>query len=216
MAHLIRFCYYLFKFIQNLLRHNKNLLVLFLIVLFLQLTFLIFQTLMSIFKNEIIIDDDSNVKTSNYLMEYLKLQNKWQLLKRKHDYENSYNKKIIQVKAKHRRKIEYVILEYTKVMGREKFCQYYDDKEATNPEEKLYLKECPFTNCKYTCDKTTLNSADGVLFHESDLKLEVFNNPKYFEKLKQRSADRKNQIYILYNDEANPVPGLLDEFKFNW
>ena len=136
-------------------------------------------------------------------MEYLKLQNKWQLLKRAHDYENSDNKIILQVKAKNVRKIEYVILEYTKVMGQKKFCQHYDDKESSNPEEVLYLKECPFTNCRFTCDKKKLNSANGVLFHESDLRKEVLNNPNYYEKLIQGSTNRANQIYILYNDEVN-------------
>jgi hypothetical protein len=142
------------------------------------------------------IYDDTQVDTSSYLQDYELLVKKWQPVKEKLDRETSSIKiKISSGRVLFDKKHDYLILEQTKIGEREKFCH--------QNAQTLFLNECPFKNCKFTCDKSKLNQADALLFHESDLKLDLIENPSYYEDLSVKAKkNRLEQLWILYNDEV--------------
>ncbi|UJR28243.1 hypothetical protein I4U23_009493 [Adineta vaga] len=55
----------------------------------------------------------------------------------------------------------HLILEYTNVFDKPRFCSH------TN--EQIFGKTCPYTNCKYTCNRTYENQAQVLLMHKQDL-----------------------------------------------
>jgi hypothetical protein len=167
---------------------------------------------------ERIVEDISFEVSQNYLADYIKSQNSWKKLKDEYDLKNSYNKKVFLNTRSNEsiKKKEYLIVEYTKIMDETKYCQYFDRLNSELALENTYVNECPYKNCKFTCDKSFMNNADVLLFHESDLKKDVTINKNYYQDLISKTDDRPNQIWLLWNDEANPVNANLDVFKFNW
>ncbi|RMZ93886.1 hypothetical protein BpHYR1_009699, partial [Brachionus plicatilis] len=95
-----------------------------------------------------------------------------------------------------------MILEYTKIFGNTKYCQKFE-KNIEEAKKELYLSECPYRNCIFTCDKSHVNNAQVLLFHQSDLHSEL----KYFFGFDSgptvKESKRKKQIWILWNDEPN-------------
>jgi hypothetical protein len=167
---------------------------------------------------EIIIELEPAHVSSNYLADYERSRNAWQNMKTAYDSLNADKKKVLadQRAKKSLAKKNYVILEYTKIMEETKYCHFFEKLDIRQAIEHTYIPECPYKNCMFTCDKKHLNRADVVLFHESDLKKDVVKEPNYHEKLMASVRDRSNQIWLLWNDEANPVNSNLDKFKFNW
>jgi hypothetical protein len=120
----------------------------------------------------------------------------------------------------------YMILEYTKVFGREKYCnlklnnetqsRFQDDdnfKRLFQPSSQSpyhHLDGCKFKNCFFSCNRNLIHEADAVLFHEADLYKDFSILPTA---LRRRTYD---QIWTLFNDEANFIEEKYDDLKFNW
>ena len=157
-------------------------------------------------------------------------------------YDEAEEIKIIKKNNKRKRDLNkrfYLILEYTKVFNLEKFCNqkiknatfsnhllYKSLFEASQKGEKSFdlLDDCVFKNCFFTCDKSLGRNADVVMFHETDLKNELVNkyqsnaqrikeNLRHITPLDERTSSK---IWLLWNDEANGVENLFDNFQFNW
>ncbi|CAF4361314.1 unnamed protein product, partial [Adineta steineri] len=80
------------------------------------------------------------------------------------DDANAANKKhkIILPLIKHENRLNsHLIVEYTNVFNKPRFCS------STN--EQIFGKTCPYTNCKYTCDRSQENTAQVLLMHKYDL-----------------------------------------------
>ena len=61
-----------------------------------------------------------------------------------------------------------------------------------------------------------MNTADALLFHESDLKQLINKKEKKILEFLYHRVDNLDQIWILWNDEANKVPVSLNSIGFNW
>ncbi|CAF1057626.1 unnamed protein product [Adineta ricciae] len=92
----------------------------------------------------------------------------------------------------------HLVLEYTNVFSRPKFCSHKD--------EDIFGRMCPYTNCKYTCNQTYEKDAQVLLMHKRDLDY------KKLDKLKRNP----NQIWLLWHDEPNERSPELNKYKFNW
>ena len=166
--------------------------------------------------------DDTSVDTSSYLLDYARLVERWRPVKRKLDEENAQVKVISDAAYSSRElnKTEYLVLEYTRVIGVEKFCQHfkneknYNNKNNEYAKEQLYVKECPFTNCRFSCDiAADMDRADALLFHEGDLKQDLEKNKNYLSELRAKVTNRAKQIWLLYNDEVNKRKKLINALR---
>ncbi|RNA21013.1 glyco 3-alpha-L-fucosyltransferase A-like isoform X1 [Brachionus plicatilis] len=121
---------------------------------------------------------------------------------------------------------KYLILEYTNVFFKPKFC----DKK---PEEifNSEFETCEYTNCDYTCDKIDhLSKADALIFHQRDLEAEFERSKKKFENwfkttkqfpfktIEQKLQNNPDQVWILWNDEATSIDQNFNSISpfFNW
>ncbi|CAF1103080.1 unnamed protein product [Adineta steineri] len=95
------------------------------------------------------------------------------------------------------KKLNYTILEYTTVFDRPKFCG--------KTQDFIFGKQCPYKNCRYTCNRKWSNIADVLLMHRSDIK---------FDQLpKERNS---NQIWLFWHDEPGGVSKQAISYQFNW
>lgn len=191
---------------------NKKLLFLMLLFFFIQ--FLInFAQFIIVQLNQINLDsnpslnDDSNVKSFNYLNDYRQVQSKFAEYKKVYDTEMSSLKTIIPNArdTKRSKRKNFVILEYTKVMDETKYCPYFSTNSKSDniyAKNQVFIKECPYKNCIFTCNKTELNKVDVVLFHESDLKKDIRKEKNYLKNLNSKASKRSEQIWVLWNDEV--------------
>lgn len=125
-------------------------------------------------------------------------------------------------------KKKHLIVEYTNVFFKPKFCDK-TSAEVFNSE----LEQCEYQNCEYTCDKSasTLSKASALLFHLRDLEAELefghqFNWEKWLDATKQlpfkttsaKLASNPNAVWILWNDEATRVNEKFNKLSklFNW
>lgn len=121
---------------------------------------------------------------------------------------------------------KYLILEYTNVFFKPKFCNRKSE-DIFNSE----LEVCEYSNCEYTCDKQTyLSQADALLFHQRDLEVEFEKSNKNFEDwfnvtsqfpfktIEQKLKNNPDQIWILWNDEATSIDNNFNKIShfFNW
>lgn len=143
----------------------------------------------------------TKIPTDTYLNDYKNSQAKWAKVKQKptpfkHQTGNSRRPMVSNTED------EYTILEYTKIGGSSRFCEYFEGPEAndTIAREKVYLEQCPYKNCRFTCDKSKAKAAHVLLFHETDLYREM--SPNYLAKLQLSITDRAAQIWLLWNDEV--------------
>jgi hypothetical protein len=157
------------------------------------------------------IQNDLNVNTSDYLFrfkDYTKIKNEQ---KREYDLKNSDIKAVFRnARTNGLNKSNYTIYEYTKFFDSTKNCQHGKNLN------KVYLKQCPFQNCRFSCDKNELKYADSVLFHESDMKKEFKLDPNYIKTITEMHISNPEQIYVLWNDETNKVLESFDSINFNW
>ena len=140
--------------------------------------------------------DDSRVDTSRYVDEYIERVNAIA------DLVDQRNQDKFQYKTirKNRRqsslhKQEYLILTYTLVMGRLKYCQGVRSNDS-------FLEQCPYKNCVFSCDREDEKRADALLFHEYDLKRVETEASYYIKNLRGITA---GQIWILWNDEVSGI-----------
>lgn len=160
--------------------------------------------------NLIYLDDDSSVNTSNYLLELKRIESKSSRIRDL--YNNHLAKEFKQIDPYQRNlnqinKTSYLILEYTKVFFETRYCE---------SDESIYLNQCPYKNCKFTCDKSKISKSDAMLFHEWDLELISIEERIYLKKTLTYSSFRKDQIWIIWNDEPLKVSNKLDYYYFNW
>ncbi|CAF0958584.1 unnamed protein product [Rotaria sordida] len=92
----------------------------------------------------------------------------------------------------------YLILEFTHVFGKPRFCSH--------SKEDIFGNTCPYTNCEYTCNQKHEQDADVLLMHKRDL------DSKKLETLKRNSE----QIWLLWHDEPNEDSPNINKYKFNW
>ena len=156
------------------------------------------------------LKNDHDLDTSFYNEEYNKYSQIKANYKYKKDNSNSFIKIVLNNTRRRQdvRKNTYSIMEYTKVFEKNKFCGHQSNE--------LYVNECKYKNCYFTCEKNETSSADALLFHESDLKMIIKNNGKKILDLVNQRENKSDQIWILWNDEANKVPALINTIIFNW
>ena len=163
---------------------------------------------------------DYDVDTSDYLERY----RDHSLVKTLHNiiFEAKYaaDKRVINDDQRLRTgqlgKPSYLVVEYTTVFDRQKFCPFFTDQSSLDDANGFYIRECPHKNCRFTCDKSEIQRADALLFHESDVNNEQRKDKTYISKISELRRKISDKIFILWNDEANRVSSKLDEIKFNW
>lgn len=162
------------------------------------------------------IENDAEIDTSNYLEGYNQFLQQRSRFK-SNTYQANYHLKRELNNSPHRsgqiNKSSYLIHEYTPFMGTSKYCHLYDNN---NKPADLILKQCPYTNCQFTCDANRIDEADMLLFHEADAKNLIASDPKYVERVLKVRSEHPRAIFTLWNDEANYVTERLDPIKFNW
>ena len=105
--------------------------------------------------------DDSDVDTTSYIEMHIK----YSMLK-SHGQPSSRIKRVIE----HGRPVSqldqasYLILQSTPIFGEDKLCQKYAQLNTN-----MYVDECPYKNCAFTCDKAEFVNAHAILYHEWDL-----------------------------------------------
>jgi hypothetical protein len=144
-------------------------------------------------------------------------------------YKNKY-KTVIQAESaiNNLNKNDILIVEYTKVFRRPRFCSFSNDQIFNSKLEK-----CKYQNCKYTCDKSkkTVKLADALIFHQRDLESEIDQNfnsnlDKWlqnttqfpFNNTQDKLKNKPDQVWILWNDEATRISKNFDKLSsfFNW
>ncbi len=154
--------------------------------------------------------NDFNVNTSDYLSrfnDYRKVKLKQKNYSDTIQFSNT--KTVINNARLDLRKPSYTIFEYTKFFGQTKYCQI-------NQTENIFLNECPYKNCRFSCEPKDLTAADAILFHESDMKNDMKSDVNYIERISKMHLKNPDQIFILWNDEANEISDKIDSIKFNW
>jgi hypothetical protein len=156
------------------------------------------------------LKNDDNLDTSSYSEEYKKYNEIKLVYKQKSDSFNSALKTVVENTRREEdiKKKKYLIVEYTKVFEKEKYCH--------KSIAELYVKECKYKNCYFSCSKDQVNTADALLFHETDLKQQISNKDKKLLEFFYKRVDNLNQIWILWDDEANKIPVSLNSIGFNW
>ncbi|CAF0862106.1 unnamed protein product [Rotaria sordida] len=98
---------------------------------------------------------------------------------------------------KKNKKTNYTILEYTTVFNAPKFCG--------KSQDFIFGKQCPYQNCRYTCNRNFSSFADVLLMHRSDInfnQLPIERNPE--------------QIWLYWHDEPGGVQKQAISYQFNW
>lgn len=163
------------------------------------------------------LEEDDKINTASYVEQFNNFNGIKNEFKR-HSLHQKYKRESLNDDfSRQVNKPEYLILEYTKFWQQTKFCKYFaGPQKVTNPKSKVFINECPYTNCKFTCDKQKISEADALLFHESDVNEEQYNNNMYINDVAKLHMARPEQLFILWNDEANKVNKELDKIRFNW
>ena len=133
------------------------------------------------------------------------------------------------IKSVSRKKKFYTILEYTKIVGGNRFCKHKLDDQLFEGDEKFerifknrdnngieyfYLNDCEYKNCFFTCNHDYVSEADALVFHYGDFIGDLRSNRERYNKL---IANRSpNQVWMLWNDEASIPLKEFDFLKFNW
>ena len=71
-------------------------------------------------------------------------------------------------------------------------------KFRLNASQDLFLKQCPYTNCRFTCDRQQLPSSDAVLFHEADVNTELDTDESAFWQTLTAQRRNNNQVNFAY------------------
>lgn len=143
---------------------------------------------------------DTNTNTSSYLHESFAFEAVKASVKKRLDAEARSLKTVVRGdRSRHSlERSEYLMLVYTRVFGSEKFCEFESKTAAT----KIFVDECPYKNCYFTCDRSKAVKADLVLFHALDLVGEETETKVYLKQFLARSKTRKEQIWLLWHDEV--------------
>jgi hypothetical protein len=159
--------------------------------------------------------NDLTLNTSNYLAEYRTARHSYAQFNRRFTKNIPAYAEMKTVVAGGRaastlHKSRYLVVEYTRVFGDTRFCA--PGFNVTG----IYLDECPYKNCEFTCDRSLAYEADALLFHEADLYAESVEDMIFLKRTLARHRNRANQVWILWNDEAWRMRRSLNALKFNW
>lgn len=149
-------------------------------------------------ENRYFSDIDLNINTSRYVSDYEQFKAKHEQTKQLLDEASSTLGKRVVYNARSEssiRKADYLIVEFTRVFGSRKFC-------LNENSSSMYLAECPFKNCHFTCDRSSSRRADAFLFHAFDLLHESTETRVYIKKFLANLPNRREQIWILWHDEV--------------
>ena len=121
----------------------------------------------------------------------------------------------------------YLILEYTEVFFKPKFCSKSSEAIFNSAIEK-----CPYSNCVYSCAKEAdLKRADLLIFHLRDLEAEYEKHyrPRFddwlrntkqlpFKTVDEKRNNNDKQLWLLWNDESTPIDVNFNKLSplFNW
>lgn len=148
---------------------------------------------------------DRDLDTSAYLSEYSKFNElRRHRIKQEQGDDSSSRfglKRVVKDKRSRKSmyKKEYTVLMFTSVFQQEKFCDTKKQQEASS----LYVEQCPYKNCRFTCDRNRARHADSVLFHAFDLLSEETETKVFLKNFLARVNSRKDQIWILWHDEVS-------------
>lgn len=200
-------------------RFKKRYLIIGFTFILFKLLFISFQFQSSQFKDIIKLKRyleklNDSINTQTYLNDY-------KLNKEKTFNELLSRSNLYKIRVKNKRKLnkkqnEFLVLEYTKFFYSTKYCHLFNNFNDNQTLHELYLNECPFKNCKFTCDKSLALKADALLFYDYDLVAESSENTYYLKNFYSSHVKRKNQVWILWNDEPNEMSHILDRYKMNW
>jgi hypothetical protein len=154
-----------------------------------------FETVEKVKYNDIF--NDLTVDTSSYEIDYNLLKSRMHNLQTDLGLSQpSPFKTIIQRNrsTKFLRKEKYLIVERTSYCSAAK----YTDRNKT------FVKECPYTNCEFTCDRSRWKSADALIFHENDLDTEMnsIEENMFLKRTMGHHSGRANQIWILRKEQV--------------
>ena len=141
---------------------------------------------------------DHSVDTSSYAREYDRyLERKRVKVKLDAVSEQRGVKRVVAGKRDRSslQKREYLMLAFTTIFGANRYCE----SEKT---QELFVDQCPYKNCRFSCDRSKARSADLVLFHAEDLIHESTETRVYLKQFLARLDSRHEQIWALWHDEV--------------
>ena len=165
------------------------------------------------FRYDISVENDSYIDTKFYSLRYQEYLYKKRLQKKQYDFNFRNIKEIIPKARQMHNNDNYLIVEYTKIFGQTKFCHRFNDSKSNS---YLYVNECPYKNCQFSCDINDIQAADALLFHEADIYSEALIDPNFIQNAADLHTKNPDMLFMLWNDEANLVKEALDKIKFNW
>jgi hypothetical protein len=158
-----------------------------------------------------VVKNDFDVDTGDYQSRYAEYNRIKTSFKLHHDQKYAKHKRILDSLGDRSslgqlNKSTYLLIEYTTIFRKHRFCSSQD----------IFIKECAFKNCHFTCDKSKLELADGLFFHLADLEEDIKRDSSLVNQLTKLHMTHPEKLFVLYNDEANKVRNTIDSIKFNW
>jgi hypothetical protein len=138
-------------------------------------------------------DNDAGVDTRFYKDHIKDYSAKKISQKEKYDLKNAHIKKILKNSRLVFEKEEYLIIEYTKIFDQTKYCQYFNQ---TMKYTNIFINECPYKNCRFTCDKNEFINADALLFHVSDTDKEAAKDKNYISNIKNMHEKYPAKLFM--------------------
>lgn len=147
----------------------------------------------SLISNEVSHYDDMRVDTSHYANEYIEHENRLSEIVDQRNVDKAEFKSMRKNKRTAIHKSEYLIVQYTPIFGKMKYCDRFLAADK-------FVEQCPYKNCKFSCEATDASRADALLFSEYDLQRAETETSYYIKKMRETHSD---QIWILWNDEVS-------------
>lgn len=94
-------------------------------------------------------------------------------------------------------KSEYAVALFTNI--------FYERPGFCDNPKSMYVDQCPYKNCKFTCDRKNARFADMVMFHAYDLLNEDVETRVYVKSFLAHQPSRRNQVWLLWHDEVSIV-----------
>lgn len=142
---------------------------------------------------------DQSVETSSYLREYERYSERKRGIKVKLDAVNEQRgvKRVVAGKRDRSslQKPDYLMLAFTTIFGANRYCE-------SGKSQEMFVDQCPYKNCRFSCDRSKARSADLVLFHAEDLIHESTETRVYLKQFLARLDSRHEQIWVLWHDEV--------------
>lgn len=92
-------------------------------------------------------------------------------------------------------KSEYAVALFTNI--------FYERPGFCDNPKSMYVDQCPYKNCKFTCDRKKARFADMIMFHAYDLLNEDVETRVYVKSFLAHLPSRRNQVWLLWHDEVS-------------